>query len=254
VTATLWHIQLSNYNEKARWALDYKGIPHQRRRPLPGMHRAIAMVRTRGAHSRLPVLQLDGQRAVGDSTAIIATLERHAPDPPLYPIDAADRVRALALEDFFDDQLGSQVRAFGWFHMVQDMHSSIDTLLDEHPAWHRRVMHASSPAMRRIILRDYGATQAGADTGLEKIRCAMDRLERELGSSDYMVGDRFSVADLTAAALFTPIVAPPERPYAPAWAPKPLLDLREELEARPGGRWIHEMYARHRATSAEVAA
>jgi len=23
----LWHVKISHYNEKARWALDYKGIP-----------------------------------------------------------------------------------------------------------------------------------------------------------------------------------------------------------------------------------
>jgi hypothetical protein len=27
----LWHFPISHYNEKARWALDWKGIPHVRR-------------------------------------------------------------------------------------------------------------------------------------------------------------------------------------------------------------------------------
>jgi hypothetical protein len=27
----LWHIPLSHYSEKVRWALDYKGIAHRRR-------------------------------------------------------------------------------------------------------------------------------------------------------------------------------------------------------------------------------
>ena len=43
----------------------------------------------------------------------------------------------------------------------------------------------------------------------------MDRLESELGPSGYLVGDRFTVADLTAASLFTPLLCPPERPFAP---------------------------------------
>ena len=29
-TPLLWHIPLSHFNEKARWALDYKGIAHRR--------------------------------------------------------------------------------------------------------------------------------------------------------------------------------------------------------------------------------
>ena len=73
----------------------------------------------------------------------------------------------------------------------------------------------------------------------------MDRLESELGDGEYLVGGQFSVADLTAAALFTPLLAPPGRPWAPKLVPT-LQPFREELEARPGGEWVERMYARHR--------
>jgi glutathione S-transferase len=33
---TLWQIRISHYSEKARWALDHKGVHHVRREPLPG--------------------------------------------------------------------------------------------------------------------------------------------------------------------------------------------------------------------------
>jgi hypothetical protein len=32
------------------------------------------------------------------------------------------------------------------------------------------------------------------------------------------------------------------------------MEVSEELEARPGGAWVAEMYARHRGVSAEVRA
>ena len=35
---TLLQFRSSHYNEKARWVLDYKGIPHVRRTLLPGFH------------------------------------------------------------------------------------------------------------------------------------------------------------------------------------------------------------------------
>src|SRR3954447_23913755 len=50
----LWHIELSHYNEKVRWALDYKGVAHVRKAPVPGLHGAVAMWITRGAQRRLP--------------------------------------------------------------------------------------------------------------------------------------------------------------------------------------------------------
>ncbi|MBW2292390.1 MAG: glutathione S-transferase N-terminal domain-containing protein, partial [Deltaproteobacteria bacterium] len=40
-TITLYEFSLSHYNEKARWALDYKGIPYRSRPVLPGFHQGI---------------------------------------------------------------------------------------------------------------------------------------------------------------------------------------------------------------------
>src|SRR5688572_3981204 len=106
-TPLLWHIPLSHYSEKARWALDYKGIAHRRRVLGPDY-----LLRTWWATGtgKLPVLWLDG-RAIGDSTRIIAALEARFPEPRLYPADAGERARALALEDYFDEGLGPALRA-----------------------------------------------------------------------------------------------------------------------------------------------
>src|SRR5680860_1288798 len=93
----LWHIAISHYSEKARWALEHKGVEHERRAVPGGVHMAIALALTRGRHKTFPVLELDGVR-IGDSTAIIAALERRFPEPPLYPEDEAERCRALELE------------------------------------------------------------------------------------------------------------------------------------------------------------
>src|SRR5437763_482235 len=87
----LWHLKVSHYNEKARWALDYKRVAHVRRAALPGRHHKTARELTGGA--TFPVLVLDDQ-AIGDSTRIIAQLERGWPAPPLYPADPGARHRA----------------------------------------------------------------------------------------------------------------------------------------------------------------
>ena len=81
----------------------------------------------------------------------------------------------------------------------------------------------------------------------------MDRIEAEIGPSGYLVGDSFSVADLTAAALSTPFLRPPERQYLPPeLPPEPLRTFGEELTARPAGQWVLDIYRRHRGVSAEV--
>src|SRR6202023_1421161 len=58
----LWHIEISHYNEKARWALDLKGVGHERRALVPGYHMAVALALTRGRCYTTPILELDGRR------------------------------------------------------------------------------------------------------------------------------------------------------------------------------------------------
>ena len=69
----LWQLEISHYNEKVRWALDYKRIPHIRRSLLPGPH-TVKAERLTGDTSTTPVLTVDG-RSIGDSTRIIASIE-----------------------------------------------------------------------------------------------------------------------------------------------------------------------------------
>ena len=245
MTNVLWHIEISHYNEKARWALDFKRIPYELRTPLPGLHRARALALTRGRHQRLPILDLDGRR-VADSTAIIAALEELQPDPPLYPADPGERRRALELEDWFDEELGPRMRRLIWHHTLDDADATVEAVMPNAGAGRKRLMRMMAPIARPAVRHDYGVGDASAAEALAGLRGAMDRIEQELAGAEYMVGGAFSVADLTGAALFTPLLAPPERPYAPKDMAPGILEVREELAARPGGRWVAEMYARHR--------
>lgn len=247
--ATLWHIELSHYNEKARWALDHKGIRYERRVPMPGLHGLRALIETRGAQRRLPVLNLDGHR-IGDSTAIIAALERYAPESPLYPSDPGERDRALALEDFFDEQLGPALRRFSWHHTLPDTEAVAAALFTGPAPGRERLLRLTAPAARLMVRKDYGITEEGARRARADVLSAMDRLERELRPSGYLAGDAFGVADLTAASLFTPVMAPAQRPFLPPSFPPAVQELREELTARPGGRWVLDTYARHRGSYA----
>jgi glutathione S-transferase len=245
MAVVLWHIELSHYSEKARWALDYKSIAYGLRTPMPGLHGPRALMLTRGKQRRLPVMELDGRR-IGDSTAIIAALEAYQPDPPLYPADPAQKARALELEDFFDERLGPQMRRLVWHHTLPSADAIAESLFADRAPGRTRFLKATVPAVRPFVRRDYGVTDEAVAIAHRDVLAAMDRIEAELQPSGYLVGDRFSVADLTAAALFTPLIAPPHRPFLPPSFPPALQPLRDELTARPGGRWIHAMYERHR--------
>src|SRR4029450_3633661 len=115
--------------EKARWALDYKGIRHHRRSVFPGSPRGLWMSRGDGT---LPVLDLDGRRIV-DSTAIIAALEERQPEAALYPSAPEERRRALELEDFFDERTGHDMRRVGFWEARKNLGYATDFMTTDQP-------------------------------------------------------------------------------------------------------------------------
>jgi glutathione S-transferase len=247
---TLIQLDISHYSEKVRWALDHKQVPHVRRSPLPGSHIPISFALTRGKSIYLPLLQLDG-RTVTDSTAIIAALEERYPDPPLYPADPEQRRRALALEDFFDEELGPHARLLPFHELTNEpaMFAEVAAAAVPGPLGNAKGLvglYARTYTGLRFGVRD----DAAAATARTKIVAALDRLEAELaanGSGEFLVGERLSVADLTAASLFYPVVDPDEGPL-PANSPTPprFQAFREEIDQRPGYLWVEETFRRHR--------
>jgi glutathione S-transferase len=249
-TPILWHLKVSNYNEKARWALDYKGIPHLRRALVPGRHAKLARKLT--GESTFPVLVLDGE-AIGDSTRIIDALERRRPDPPLYPPDPTQCRKALELEEFFDEELGPYARLLALHRMLPDAGLLLSTFTPDLQGGRRVAARAMYPLIRRRVRADFGIDERSVTQAEGKCRAACERFRTERGSRSYLVGDRFTVADLTLAALVAPLVAPEQFPYPQPQRGHPrLADVRDLLEEHGAAEWTREIYARHRGESAEV--
>jgi glutathione S-transferase len=250
VTPLLWHIPLSHFSEKVRWALDYKGIAHRRR--VLGPAYMIRAWRATG-QGKLPVLWLDG-RAIADSTHIIAALEERYPDPPLYPRDPVARQRALALEDDLDETLGPAVRA-----------AIITPLFQHDPDIALRVLTTGmgGGAYRRLqpLLRVfpsfYRFRHRIKESNLERDRTivatALDRIEQERQNRAYLVGETFTVADLTAAALLGVLLQPPEIQYPlEVELPVYLREYRDKLLRHPTGQWAVGIYRLHRGSTKAV--
>jgi glutathione S-transferase len=243
---TLWHVPISHYAEKARWALDYKQVPHTRRWLHSGTHPAGTFVLTRGRHDTVPVMTVDG-RAIGDSTEVIAELERRFPDPPLYPADPAERARALALEEFFDEELGPYIRRWAYHLLTRDPDAVVELAMKQMPWLRPRMAGLTTPMLTAFLdLRFKTGSEDGARVAEEKSMAAIDRLEAELGGREFLCGDAFSVADLTAASLLYPIALPPEGPWQPRNLPAYWRERADAVSDRPGVRWVTETYARRR--------
>ena len=251
----LWHIGVSHYSEKARWALAYKGIEHERREAVPGAHMAVALWLTRGGQVTFPILMLDDE-PIGGSDAIIGALEARNPAPPLYPDDPRERRRALDLAAYFDEALGPAVRLLGWHHMRRDRERLERLAAGSLPAPLRGSSiaraTATSFAGAFVALRFRVASAEAEARAREEVLAGIDRLERELDGGEHLAGGAFSVADLTAAALLYPFVLPPEGPRLPE-APTSAQAFLDELRPRPFWGWVERTFARYRApaTAAE---
>jgi glutathione S-transferase len=249
-TPLLWHIPVSHFNEKVRWTLDYKRIAHRRR--LLGGNYLIRAWRATG-QGKLPILFLDG-RAIADSTRIIGALEERYPTPPLYPREADVRRRALALEDYFDEQLGPALRA-----------AIVTPLFRHDPDVALRLLTTGMPdkAYRNLrqLLKIFPAyyrfrhriSDAKLETDRAMVTSALDRIEQERQGRPYLVGEAFSVADLTAAAMLGPALQPPEIQYPlRVELPTYLRDYRTGLLRHPAMQWAAGIYRLHRGRSAEI--
>lgn len=245
----LWQIDISHYAEKVRWALDHKRIPHARRSLLPGTHIPIALALTGGRHPTVPVLSIDGTD-VGDSTAIIALLEERFPEPPLYPSDPQERARALELEDYFDEELGPHTRLLPFHELIQEPDVFAEVAAASVPGPLGKAKPLVGAYARLYTSLRWGADSAAdAERARAQIVAALDRIEAELerGEGEFLVGERLSVADITAASLFYPLVVPPEGPLSPDLPrPSAFERFRRSLSEHNGFRWVQDAFRRHR--------
>lgn len=246
----LWQYSFSNYNEKVRWALDFKGIRHRRHSVMPGGVRGLWL--SRGDRT-LPAIDLDGERIV-DSTAIIAALEVRQPDPPLYPADAEERRRALELEDFFDEHAGHDMRRVGFWELRKDLDYGLDFMTTDQSGIRASMaklrLRVAFPVVWSYMNRRYDFTDAAVERSRETLVAGLDRIEAERDGGDYLVGGSFTVADLTAAALLYPLVWPAEFQYALPEARR--WEFLEPMRDHPALDWIRETWRRHRGNSAAV--
>ena len=251
-TPELFQFQYSHYNEKARWTLDHKGVAHVRRSVLPGPH-GIQITRLSG-QPQVPVLRI-GRELVKGSSEIIDFLERSHPEPSLYPADATERDRAFAIRDQFDAEVGPAVRMALFFDTLPEPAYLARMFSTGKGAFTRAIYRGMMPLVGPVMKRSMKIDAEGSARARERTREALDFVAKHAGPEGYLVGRRFSVADLTAASLLMITTYPPEiQPPLPEPRSKTIQGWLARWADHPGTAWVREMFKRHRGTSAEVSA
>ncbi len=189
----LLQFSTSHYCRKARLALGYKKIPYQVQNLTPGLH-ALKLKPLVGV-TTLPVLVLGADRAIADSTEILKFLELQHPTPSLVPSDRRLQLAAWMLEDWLDESLGIAAR-FVYYEFRAGAGKALD------PSWF-------SQLVIQRVRQQYGITAVTAKLAANRLETGLAELYERWSVQPYLVGDQFSVADLAAAALLSPLLRIP---------------------------------------------
>ncbi|MBL8342730.1 MAG: glutathione S-transferase [Rubrivivax sp.] len=243
----LLQFRYSPYNEKVRWALDFKRVPHRRTAVLPGPHMPRIKKLTGGATSATPVLVHDGQ-PLWESTAILDWLEAQHPTPPLVPADAAQAAEARAIAARFDTDIGPRGRRAVLAALMRTPRYFAAVFGAGHGALAQAAYALTVPLAAPMVRKGNGITGEAAiadghtafDEGLAYVaQCA--------AATGYLVGSTFTLADLTAASMLAMCVDPPASPMArPQPMAAPFAALVQRHARHPGADWVRGIYARHR--------
>jgi glutathione S-transferase len=195
----LLQFSTSHYCRKARLALGYKGCPYTIENLTPGLH--LLKLKPLTPFTTVPVLldTIDDRNpsptVITDSSRILAYLDQQYPRPNLIPEDRDQRDRALQLEDWIDESIGTATR-FVYYQYRATEGKAID------PSW-------MSMAVIAIVRRQYGIQAATAQQAAERLDFALPWIDRTWQTQSWLVGDALSVADIAAAALLSPLALLP---------------------------------------------
>ncbi len=245
-TPRLVTIPFSHYCEKARWALERGGVTfvEETHAPLFAWRGALGA----GGKRTVPVLVTD-DAVIAESSDILRWVDAHGrPPEPFFP---AELPEVASLVETFDRRLGPATRRVGYFHVLRSDRSFVhDLLTTDVPAWEARAVRALGPAIPLAIR--YGLKVD--DAGYRRSKKAIDEVfasvnERLADGRRTLAGDAFTAADLTFAALATPIVMPPayaRRFGGLARLPAALTAIRDEALATPAGAFAMRIYETER--------
>ena len=199
---------VSHYCEKARWALDRLNISYIEERHAPLFHR-IAIGRVGG--KSVPVL-IAGAQVFTDSKDILKYLDTLTPETTkLYPSAPELLKQVEELEALFNTQLGTATPTWEYSYTLHNPKLAKHRFIYGVPFHEQALFPLIFPLISSTIRRQINVTTEATTNAHAQITQIFEAVGNLLADGrTYLVGDRFSAADLTFAALSTAAVRPPE--------------------------------------------
>jgi glutathione S-transferase len=234
-------IPISHYCEKARWALERASLPYREEPHLQAIHWVHVWRAGRGRTA--PVLVTD-EGALTESSDILRWVDARS-DLRLYPDP-----EVAALEAQFDDELGPHARRWMYHRILSRRDLVLKYGAQGVPRWERAVLPAFLPLVSRLINRLLEVDDATAAESRERVRAVFEEIgDRLADGRRYLVGDSFTAADLTFAALAAAVLVPEHYGIPlpqPEQLPEPFAAEVRALREHPAGRFALRLYDQER--------
>jgi glutathione S-transferase len=244
-------IPISHYCEKARWALQRAELAYREEPHVQGLHRLYA--RRAGGGQTVPVL-LTPEGPIGESEQILEWVDRRTEESQRLFGEGEERDRAIALSRRLDERLGPHGRRLIYVRMFEQPEVMLRFNDQGVPRWEDRLLRLTLPLAKRFIARVLEIRPGVEHEDEATVFAEFDWVAEQLADGrPYLLGERFSAADLTFAALAAPIVLPPV--YGVELPPLELLDapttqLVERGRAHPAGAFALRLYDERKAAPA----
>jgi glutathione S-transferase len=224
---TLLDMYASPWCERVRWTFKFKGVPLERQTYQPGPVDEQKVKKLTG-QAQVPVLLVDG-KAIPDSGEILAWLESYKSEPSLLPKSERERAEVMMWEELMDGVLGPHARLLLIGHFVQ--------------ASDPELQKAGQYFAQKCQYSPYAEEHANV-----KVERVLNILKHALDERQYLVGDSFSLADVTAASMLLLVNPPPDELFLfpPAMRPMYTLPITQNAAYSPVLAWRDEMYRKHR--------
>jgi glutathione S-transferase len=194
----------------------------------------------------VPILKTD-DAVIQDSTAILDFLEQTFPERSLTPADPNDAQAALEWEEYLDEEIGITLRLWFYYHTLPDRDRAVRFLSHGAPWVQRSLFALSFASIRQAMTRMMHIDAESAADAERRFLLAFDRLDRALEQGPFLIGNRFSRADLTACALLWPLCRPGEsESEVAAFLPPTVYARRKQLQQRRFYGWVIERYRHDR--------
>ena len=245
MTATLLHISFSPWSERARWAIDSRGVEVKHREYLSVIGE-LSLRKQLGKWSgtvSVPALFTENG-AINDSFDIARWADAHGSGPTLFPVGKDAAIRQ------WNERSETALNSGRAISLTRVLASN--EALDELTPKPLRALGAASRAITRFaVARTRNKYDGGARTDAEHrvvLVGVLDELRAALGGNPTAtLLDSFSYADITAAQVLS-FVSPADRKYLRIGRANRIAFTDDDLVARYPDllEWRDTLYANHR--------